>query len=131
MKQFTLRLACLLWLATTSLLPGPGWALCIGPTGHLAVEFAGVEVTGGLTAAATARCGDACPPDECRACNDVLLTSSDQACSRRDVAVPALALAPVALVAFLEPRITDAVARGAVAPIPSSRAPHLVSVLRR
>ncbi len=130
MKQFTVRLACLLWLATTSLLPGPGWALCIGPTGHLAVELAGVEVTGGLTAAATARCGDECPPDECRACNDVLLASLDQACSRRDVAVPASDLAPVALVAFLAPRITDVGVRGAVALLPPARAPHLVHVLR-
>ncbi len=131
MRLKTLRLACLLWLATTSLLPGPGWALCVGPDGHLAVELAGVIVTGELSAEAAARCGEECPPDECRACNDVSLASSDQACSRRDVAVPALELAPVALAAFLEPRLTDVVARGAVASIPPSRAPHLVSVLRR
>lgn len=84
MTHLVQRLASSIWLLAASLLPGPGWALCVSANGHVALEATAVTAPLHATAPAEGTCESECPPEECGSCHDVSLSDPDRVCPRRD-----------------------------------------------
>lgn len=125
------HLSCSLWLIAASLLPGTGWALCVGAGGHVAVEVVGpATLEHGLDESGSA-CRDNCMTDACESCHDVQLESLEPSSIRRDLSAASPAIL-IAVSGFTAPY--PHVPAAAIVPVRSLRAaeaPHLACVLRR
>lgn len=127
MNRRVLRMVCSLWLFAGSLLPGSGWALCVSPNGHVALE---VAMPAPAAPAVEADCRDECPPERCEACRDVQIASPERTCPRRDTTAPDPSLAPANVALACAPALAMPVAERVLVEPRARLAPHLVHVLR-
>jgi hypothetical protein len=124
-------LLCSLWLLGASLLPGTGWALCVGAEGHVAVEAVSVGTGEHSRGESDPGCRENCMADACDSCHDVQLESIQLTSARRDLSAPAptlLAAGPGFAAPY--PNVPTVMVVHGHSPRVCA-APHLACVLRR
>ena len=128
MSRRILRIACSLWFVAASLVPGPGWALCVSASGHVAVEAS--DLAAPIEHPGESACERECPPEKCESCHDVQLTQLERACSRREIAAPGLDVALAAVQFSCDVYFERHTAYAPALARRPVETPHLVNVLR-